>query len=657
MNEDHRPDPETLLRKIQQNEQIEEEENIQNRHKRGRLKIFLGYCAGVGKTYRMLQEASACSKNNINTVIGVVETHGRQETEALLEGLEIIPKKKINYKGMYVEEMDLDGILEHHPKLAIVDELAHTNIPGSRHNKRYQDVEELLNAGIDVFTTLNIQHVESIIDIVYQISYVKVHETVPDKILEMADEIELVDLPPEKLIERLKEGKVYIPQKAVQAMQKFFRKGNLLALRELALRYTAKQVDEAMRAYMERYAIRGPWPVGSRLLVGFSASPTSERLLRIAHRMSVDLDAELYAVYVESPQQVEINEAASNKLAKNINLAEELGAKVTALSGNVIADEIIAFARQKNINLIVAGLSHRSRLEEFFKGSVLNNLVKKSGSINVLIVGSESSQQSSFEKLSISHDFHVTPYIFSFLGVTVLVSIGWLLKPWIEPFNIGMLLLLPVIASSILWGTRVGIFTSLISVAAFDFFFIPPFLTFRVSDIKYLPSFLVFFIISIVVSILAKSIRFQTESTRNREQFLAALYAFSREIMAARNIDDILKRSTKNISEAFNCNVVILLPDEAGQIHEAARQGEMELDEKEKAVATWTYKNGQSAGKNTNTLSSAVWNYSPLKTEDKVIGVLGINTLKKEGFLSAEQQRLLESFANIIALYLQNFKQ
>lgn len=651
MHDDNRPNPDELLRLIQ--DQTEEE----NKTGKGRLKIFLGYCAGVGKTYRMLQEADSLKNQGIDVVIGVAETHGRAETETLLQGLDIISKKKIEYKGITLQEMDIDALLERHPKIALVDELAHTNVPGSRHNKRYQDVEELLNAGIDVYTTLNIQHVESIIDVVYQISYVKVDETVPDRILEMADEIQLVDLPPEKLIQRLREGKVYIPQKAEIAMQKFFRRGNLLALRELALRYTAKQVDEAMRSYMERYSIRGPWPVGSRLLVGFSTSPTSERLLRITHRMAADLDAEWYAVYVESPQQVETNEKAISQLQKNIRIAEELGAKVVSLSGNIIADEIINFARQKNINLIVAGLSHRSRIEEIFKGTVLNELVKKSGPINVLIVGNEGVLKPVFEKIVLSNKFDIKPYFISLACISLLVFAGWFFRLYIEPFNIGMLLLLPVIASSIIWGVRVGLFTALIAVASFDFFLIPPYLTFVVGDIKYLPSFFVFIIISLVVSLLAKGIRWQTESARNRERFLSSLYSFSREIMATRNVDDILERSTKNISEAFDCNIAILLPNEDDQLQEVAKQGDRDIDEKEKGVATWVYRNAQPAGRNTNTLSSAIWHFLPLKTGFKVIGVLGITPFNPARFLTPEQQRLLESFTNIIALGLQNLKQ
>lgn len=648
MREDNRPDPEEFLRRIQE----EEENNTIN--KNGRLKIFLGFCAGVGKTYHMLEEARLAVQNGIDTVIGVVETHGRKETQALLEGLTIIPRKKIEYSGINLDEMDIDKILELKPGLVIVDELAHTNAPNSRHEKRYQDVEELLTAGINVFTTLNIQHVESQIDVIHQISHVKIHETVPDSILELADEVELVDLTPEKLLERLHEGKVYIPEKAKQAMQKFFRKGNLLALRELSLRYTAKRVDEDVLSYKQRHEIKTPWSVCSRLLVGFSASPTSERLLRITHRMASDMGAEWYAVYVESPQQqVEIGKQARNQLDKNIRLAEELGAKVASLSGNIIADTIINFAKEKNVTLIVAGLSHRSRIEEIFKGSVLNELTKKSGQIDVLVVGNDTTKKSTFEKLKITKEDY-KPYLISFLSVASIVLFGCYFRSWLEPFNVGMLLLLPVVTSSILWETRVGLFTALIAVGAFDFFLIPPYYTFTVGDIKYLPSFFVFIIISLIISFLAKGIRWQTESTRHRERFLSSLYSFSREMMNASNLDEILNKSSLHISEAFQSNVVILLPDENNQLQVAKKQGEIEFNEKEKAVALWVYKNGLIAGKNTQTLSSANWHYLPLKAENTTFGVLGFTPAKQEILLSSEQQRLIESFANIIAMYLKN---
>lgn len=644
---DNRPNPEELLKRIR----AEEEQN-ENQSGKGRFKIFLGFCAGVGKTYHMLEETRQAVKSGIKTVIGVVETHGRKETQALLEDLTIIPRKKTEYNGISLEEMDIDKILELKPELVIVDELAHTNVPGSRHEKRYQDVEELINAGINVFSTLNIQHIESQIDVVQQITHVKIHETVPDNILEMADEVELVDLTSEKLLERLHEGKVYIPEKAKQATQKFFRKGNLLALRELALRYTAKRVDEDVVSYKQRYDIKTPWSVCSRLLVGFSSSPTSERLLRMTHRMASDMGAEWFAVYVQSArQQIEISEKARNQLDKNIRLAEELGAHVVSLSGNVIADTIISFAKENNITLIVAGLSHRSRVEEIFKGSVLNELTKKSGQIDVLIVGNENKPKA-FDKYFKIHKEDYKPYLISFLMIAAIIAIGWGIRSWGEPLNVAMFLLLPVIISSILWETRVGLFAAFVAVGMFDFFLIPPYLTFRIGDLKYLPSFVVFIIISLILSFLSKGIRWQNETTRHRERFLASLYSFSREIMSAGNLEEILDRASTHISEAFQSDVVILLPDENNQLQVREKHGNSVFDEKEKAVALWVYKNGQNAGKNTQTLASANWHYLPLKTEEATFGVLGFTPNKQEGFLSSEQQRLLESFANIIAMYL-----
>lgn len=644
---DNRPNPDEILKRIQ----AEEEQN-EAQYGKGHLKIFLGFCAGVGKTYRMLTEARIAAKNGTKTLVGVVETHGRKETQVLLDGLDILPRKKIEYNGISLEEMDIDKILELKPELVLVDELAHTNVPGSRHEKRYQDVEELVNAGINVFTTLNIQHVDSQVDIVQQITHVKIAETLPDSILELADEVELVDLTSEKLLERLNEGKVYIPEKAKQATQKFFRKGNLLALRELALRYTAKRVDEDVISYKQRFDIKTPWSVCTRLLVGFSGSPTSERLLRITHRMASDMGAQWYAVYVQSArQQVEISDKARSQLDKNIRLAEELGAKVVSLSGNVIADTIINFAKENNITLIVAGLSHRSRIEEVFKGSVLNELTKKSGQIDVLIVGNDNKPKPFNQYLKIQKDDY-KPYLISFLMVAVIIALGVAVRSWAEPLNTAMFLLLPVVASSILWETRVGLFTAFIAIGMFDFFLIPPYYTFAIGDIKYFPSFVVFIIISLILSFLSKGIRWQNETTRHRERFLASLYSFSREIMKASNLDETLEKTSTHIAHAFQSNVVILLPDENNQLQVVKKQGEIQFDEKEKAVALWVYKNGTSAGKNTQTLASAKWHYLPLKAEDMTFGVLGFTPTKQEGFLSSEQQRLIESFANIIAMYL-----
>lgn len=650
MPDDNRPNPEDLLKLAQ----AEEEEKTPSVSKRGKFKLFLGFCAGVGKTYRMLQEANACKQNGIDVVVGIVETHGRVETQELISELEIIPRKKITYHELPLEEMDLDAILERNPKLALVDELAHTNVPTSRHNKRYQDVEELLNAGIDVYSTLNVQHIESMIDIVHQISQVKVDETVPDRILHMADEIELVDLPHEKLLERLKEGKVYVPDKAKQAMQRFFKRGNLLALRELALRYTAKRVDKDMLEYKETHAILTPWEVGSRLMVGISPSPSSEKLLRITHRMAEDMEAEWFAVYVDSPQQVEISEQARCQLDKNIKLAEELGANVVFLSGNVIADEIIRFAKQKNITLILAGLSHRSRIEEIFKGSVLNELVRKSGEIHVLIVGNSQSATSVIPKPLVKGAIEYKSYLISLCYIALTILLGLFIRPYIEPVNIGMLLLIPVIISGILWGISVGIFTSILSVAAFDFFFIPPYMTFRVGDLRYIPSFIVFIAVSIITSGLAKLVRWQAENLRNRERFISAMYTFSKEIMLARTLDDVLKRAINYISDVFESDIAILIPDNERKLEVKSKKLDYKnstFDEKDLAVANWVYTNAQPAGKGTKTLSSEKWHHLPLKTKETTLGVI---SLRFEN-LTSEQNHLLESFVNIVALAISNY--
>lgn len=633
------------------------EEAVQNTavtaSNRGQLKIFLGYCAGVGKTYKMLQEGMVAKRNGINVVIGIVETHGRVETEALVRELEAIPRKSIQYSGITVDEMDLDTLLERRPQLVLVDELAHTNIPGSRHTKRYQDVEELLNAGINVYSTLNIQHIQSLVDIVYQITGVRVEETVPNRILESAVEIELVDLSPEKLHQRLAEGKVYIPQKAKLAMQKFFKKGNLLALRELSLKYTAKRVDTDLLSYREKEEILEVWPVESKLLVGISSNKNTERILLITHRMAADLEAEWYAVHVESLQQVRYTEKARNQLYRNMNLAEELGAKVVALSGNNIADEIVKFAKQKNISLILAGLSQRSRWQELIRGSVLNKLVKNASPINVLIVGGNTqiaSQPAPQPQKPLEHK----PYIFGFISVMIVFLLSWLFPKWILVHNLLMILLLPTIVSGILGGMSVGFFTSVIAVGLYDFYFISPLYSFAISDLRYLSNIVLFILIVLGVSWVGRMIRWRADSARLRERFVYALYNFSREIIGAENFDDILSRAMRSIAEAFESDVAILLPAKSGQLEVTLKsKTELIINEMEKAVAIWVYKNGRHAGKGTSTLSSAKWYYVPLKTRDSVLGVICL--MKQQGLdtvFSPEQKRLLEAFSGVIALAL-----
>ena len=646
MEKDCRPDPDQLLQRLQHDESVASSS-------RGHLKILLGAAAGVGKTYKMLEEAQQLKKNCVDVVVALVETHGRPETEVLLEGLEVIPRCRLDRGGLETLEMDLDAVLARHPAIALVDELAHTNAPDLRHAKRYQDVEELLDAGISVYTTLNIQHIESLNDIVFQITGVRVRETLPDRIIELADEIEVVDLTPEDLLQRFKDGKVYVPAQAEQAVQRFFRKGNLLGLREIALRYAARMVDEDMRSYMERHGILGPWPAGSRLLVCINASALSERLIRIGQRMAADQDAEWFAVYVESPQETSSTQAARDQLARNLTLARELGAKVQVLSAQNIAEEVIAFSREHNITVIIVGLPRRRLWNKWWRGSVVNEIIKRSGQIHVLVIGGAQADMAKQETPSLAGDINWRQLSGSLLIVAATVVFCWLLQSQLGLINIAMILLLPVIYSGMTWGRRSGLITSLMAVAALDFFFVPPRMTLAVEDLRYLPMFIVFVIVGIITSFLADLVRWQGESARQRERFVSDLYSFSRNLMAAGNGEELLSCAAREIAEAFECEVMILLPDETGRLKERAKMGEhLIFDERKLGVATWVLRHGQEAGHGTETLSSATLFYLPLKTKEVTIGVLGVGLGKAEQLLLPEQKRLLEAFTNILALAL-----
>ena len=646
MTKESRPDPDSLLRRLQ------EEEQEQDRSK-GRLKIFLGSAAGVGKTYQMLEEAQSLKRNGVDVAVAIIETHGRQETEDLVEGLEIIPRLQLEHGGIMLPEMDLDAVLARHPAVALVDELAHTNGPGSRHAKRYQDVEELLDAGINVYTTLNIQHIESLNDIVYQITRIKVSETLPDKVLDLADEIEVVDLPPEELLQRFKEGKVYVPPKAEQALKRFFRKGNLLGLRELALRYAAHRVDEDMRSYMERQGILGPWPAGSRLLVCVSTSSLSERLVRIGQRMAADLDAEWFAVYVESPQERLYAKSSQDQLARNLSLAEQLGAKVQVLRGRNIAEEILSFARTHNVTLIVVGLPRHSLRSRLLRGEVVSRITSHSGQIHVLVIGSTESDEKKQESAANPETLGLSMFYVSLLSVAGTTVFCWIFHQWLGLINTAMMLLLPVVYSGMTWGRRAGLAASLMAVMALDFFFVPPRLSLAVADLLYLPMFLVFIVVGIVTSFLADMVRWQGENARQRERFVSALYAFSRDLMETANLEELLRYAGKEIAQAFECEVLILMPDETGQLRVRAQVGEHAIfDERKLGVATWVYQHGQQAGHGTDTLSSATFSYLPLITKEATIGVLGVGLGRADQLVLPERRRLLEAFANILALTL-----
>ncbi len=472
-----RPDPDELLARLNEEEQ---------QQARGRLKIFLGYVAGVGKTYAMLEAAHQRREEGVDVVVGYVETHGRKETEALVQDLEVIPRQKIEYRGTTLSDMSLDAILARRPQLVFVDELAHTNAPGMRHPKRYQDVEELLDAGINVYTTVNIQHLESLKDVVQQITGVAIRETVPDRIFDEAYEIELVDLPTDELLNRLREGKVYVPDQAERALQKFFRKGNLSALRELALRRAAERVDSQMLSYMRTKSIPGPWPAGDRIMVCVSSHPLGERLIRVGRRLANDLNAEWYVVFVETPGHLQMPAQNRVRIQQNMRLAEELGARVVNITSESVPEAVIDFAHQHNITKIIAGKPFRPRWFEVLRGTVIDQIIRNSGHIDVYVVSEGETAPVKAGPGVLSKEISPHRPFRRYLGGLILVLLATLLglplRPYLAPTNLAMLYLVTVILAAVFLGRGPSILVSVVGVLAFDFFFTDPRLTFTVYD-------------------------------------------------------------------------------------------------------------------------------------------------------------------------------
>ncbi len=668
-----RPNPDELLARVQAEER---------QQARGKLRIFLGYAAGVGKTFAMLEAAHQRQAEGVDVVIGYVETHGRLETETLVEGLEVIPRREAEYRGTTLPEMDVDAVLARKPQLALVDEFAHTNAPGSRHPKRYQDVEELLAAGIDVYTTLNVQHLESLNDVVAQITGVLVRETIPDRVIDEAAEIKLVDLPPEELLQRLQEGKVYVPEQAARAIEKFFRQGNLSALREMTLRRAAERVDDQMRAYMQTRAIPGPWAAGERLLVCVSPSPLSERLVRSTRRLADELNAEWCALYVETSDHARLSPARRDRVARTMQLADELGAKTVSLPGHAVAEATLQYARAHNITKIIVGKPPRSRWEDWLRSSVVDQLIHASGPIDVYVISGEAKTSSPIAETRAWLPHRPwRRYPQSALLVAIATLLGFLIDPvlslqkWslvlqifatgqrpaqvffaepaLEPTNLVMLYLVAVMVCAIYWGRGPAIVASALSVLAFDFFFVVPYLTFVVSDTQYLLTFIGLFLVGLVISSLAVRAREQAEAARNREAQTAELYGLSRDLAAALGLDEIVRVLIRHMEQTFGREAVVMLPGDGAvtrPVPRAASAG-LTLDEQELAVADWVFRHGEPAGRNTNTLAGARLRYLPLKTARGIVGVLGIaGPTDSESQLTPEQQRLMEAFASQAAL-------
>jgi two-component system sensor histidine kinase KdpD len=641
-----RPNPDELLAQVK----AEEEQQ-----KHGKLKIFLGYAPGVGKTFTML-EAARLRKKDTDVVVGFVETHGRVETETLLEGLEIIPRRQVEYRGIKLTEMDLDAVLARHPHLAIVDELAHENAPGSRHPKRYQDIEELLDAGIDVYTTLNIQHIESGRNAVAQITGVWVREAVPDSFIDSATEIEMVDLPPDELLKRLKEGKVYIPEQIAPATESFFRKGNLTALRELTMRTAGKHVDEQTLAYMKTHGITGPWPSAERLLVCVSSGPAGTRVVRNARRLAHQLGAEWFAIYVETPD-AHLSPRQQEWLTGTLRMAERMGAGVTTIQGESVVNAVTEFAVKNNITKIVVGKSQKTWLQNLFGGSIVNQLIRQSEHFDVYIVGRRGEPaQPEQGGTPRKGQPHWRGYLQG-LGLVVLATLlGELIHGYFAPTTIAMLYLLAVVITAYLWGLGPSILVSVLGVLAFDFFHIPPYLTFRVADTQYVFTFLALVFVGVVISYLALRVRRQTESATRRERETAALYSLGRDLAVSSDLESYIQAIIKRAKETFGHDAMVFLPDPQNKetLKPYAGIPNITIDENELAAAIWAFQHQRIVGHGTDTLPNAKARYLPLVTARGAVGVMVILATDTGGELTIEQERLLEAYADLAAVAIES---
>jgi two-component system sensor histidine kinase KdpD len=653
-----RPDPDALLARVQREEA---------KAKRGKLTVFFGATAGVGKTYSMLEAARSRKSKGADVVVGYVEPHGRAETEALLEGLEKLPFLELSYRGRILRDFDLDAALARKPGLLLVDELAHSNPvdgePKPRHAKRWQDVEELLAAGIDVYTTVNVQHVESLNDVVAGITGMRMQETVPDAVFEEADEVVLIDTPPDELIERLRAGKVYIPEQARHAVENFFRKGNLIALRELALRTTAERVDRAMEEYRSVQGIRSTWAAGERLLVAIGPDEQGERLVRAGKRMATSLHADWIAAYVETPDLLRLSEDKRNERIALLRLAESLGAEAVTLSGRTAGEALGQYARERNVTRIVIGRPRRPLWRRLFRASTYGELLAATEGIDLHVVGGAD------EKAVLRNPFFARTrayidvktgkqrwpgYVWAAAATAACTVAGLWMVPRFELTNIAMVYLLAVVLIAARFGRGPGVAASVLAVAAFDFFFVPPQLTFAVSDIEYLITFAIMLAVALVISNLTASVRLQASVAGHRERRTALLYAMSRELAATRGLENMARAAVRHVSEVFDSQVVVLLPDSSQRLSYPKSQAMPgSLRGADLAVAQWVQHHGEPAGLGTDTLPSAEALYLPLKGTQAVLGVLAVLPANPRRVLLPEQLHLLETFAAQIALALE----
>jgi len=639
-----RPSPEEFLARARAEE---------DRLARAKLKIFFGAAAGVGKTYAMLVEAHERRRAGVDVVVGLVETHRRPETAALLEGLEIIPRRPVEYRGTRLEEFDLDAALSRRPALLLLDELAHTNVPGSRHRKRWQDVEELLGAGIDVDTTLNVQHVESLVDVVADVTGVVMRESVPDSILERADEIELVDLPPDDLLQRLREGKVYVPEQAEWARANFFKKPTLAALRELALRQTAQRVDAQMEFYRRSEGIAAAWAVRERMLVCIGDPAQGVRLVRAARRLAGALRADWIVVHVETPGQLLESRTDRDYLMGVLDFALELGAETQVLTGLRVKDEIQAFARARNVSRIVVGQSRRPRWMELLRPPLASDLMH-GGNADVWVIRGDEDPERADTPDPEEQPFEWRGYPGTVLVVALCTALAALMYRHFDLSNLAMIYLVGVVVASMAFGRGPAIVASILGVVALDFFFVPPLYTFSVSDTQYLVTFVVMLLVAVVIGTLTSRLRDQLALARQEQRGTAAQYRLSFELAARSTHREIVGAAADRIGEIIDAKIAVLSPDSGGRLTVSAGDGSLfGGGEHERAVAQWAFENSKPAGLSTGTLAGARGLHLPLKGSSRTLGVLAIRPADTTRLRDQHALRLLDALANQTAVALE----
>jgi len=635
-----RPDPDALLAAVR-------------RETAGRLKVFLGAAPGVGKTYAMLQNARRLKEEGVDVVIGLVETHGRAETSALIEGLEVLPRRRIEYRGRTLEEFDLDAALKRKPKLIVVDELAHTNTPDSRHPKRWQDVQELLDAGVNVWTALNIQHLESLADVISRITGVAVRETVPDRVLQAAADVVLVDLTPDELIQRLNEGKVYVPETARRATQNFFTPGNLTALRELALRRTADRVDDQMVDYLREKAIEGPWAASERLLACVGPDEVSERVVRRASQLATSLNADWTAVTVET-----IGEGGdarrANRLAKVFGLAERLGGQTTRLQGRDYPREILRLAARENVTQIVLGQSRAGPLRRILGRSLPEALMRHAGGIEIHVVPGEEARQSWWPRLKplVSRRGLGLEFAAALVSVGGAVAVAEALSAVLKLPNLSMIFLAAVLFCGVQFGTRAAVLASLASFAAFNFFFIEPIHTLTIAQPQELLALLIFLAVAVLTGSLTGRIRDQRETVVKNAEVTQSLYDYSRKLSGASSADDVLWAAAAHLHATFGGRIVLLVSEEDELQIRAAWPPDAQLDAAALGAANWAQQKREPAGWGTGTLPRVAYQFRPLVAARGSIAVCGFEPHSADEPITAEDERALTAILDLTAIAL-----